>query len=216
MFRRPAHVIAYEEIQQAVAVVVKPQRGSAEAKMMAEAALRGDIDKRALAGVAEEAALADARDENIGEAVVIVIADGDAHPIQLHVEAGRLRDISESAVAIVAIEAQSAALALVAGPVHAVDEQNVLPAVGVVIKKGATGAECLRKKFPAECPAIVAKIDAGARGDINQAESEREVRHCREEARRREQREGRGAREKIAAIQERPAHGKLTRPLRMA
>ncbi len=77
----------------------------------------------------------------IGEAVVVVIADGDAHAVQLDIESCGFGDVGESAVAIVAIELQRGALAVVAGPVHAVDEQNVLPAVGFVIEKGAAGAE---------------------------------------------------------------------------
>src|SRR5207253_9466769 len=59
-------------------------------------------------------------------------------------------DIGKSAVAIVAVETQGRAPALVAGPVHAIDEQNVLPAVGVVIQKRATRAERLRKQLAAD------------------------------------------------------------------
>ena len=103
----------------------------------AESALGGDVGECAFAGVAKEAVLADAGDENVRKAVVVVIADGDAHAVHFNVETGAMGDVGESAVAIVAIEAQCGALALVLRPVHAVDQQDVQPAVRVVIEKRA-------------------------------------------------------------------------------
>ena len=96
-----------------------------------------DVDEMALAGVLEQAVLADAGDENVGEAVVVVIADGHAHAVHFDIKPGAARDVREGAVAIVAIEAQRGALALVPWPVHAVDQQDVLPAVAIVIEKRA-------------------------------------------------------------------------------
>ncbi len=67
---------------------------------------RGDVDEGAFAGVVEQAVLADAGDENVGKAVVVVVADGDAHAVHFEVEASALGDVGEGSVAIVAIEAQ--------------------------------------------------------------------------------------------------------------
>src|SRR5207247_2665472 len=134
-FRTPANVIADEDIEEPVAVVIKPQRGGAEALATKQRARAGGLDEGSFAGVAKEAALADASDENVGEAIVVVIADGHAHSVHLDVKPHAFGDIGKSAVAIVAVETQGRAPALVAGPVHAIDEQNVLPAVGVVIQK---------------------------------------------------------------------------------
>ena len=53
------------------------------------------------------------------------------------------------------------ALPLVAGPIHPVDEQDVLPAVGVVIEKCATGAESLGKQLAAVGAAVVLEMDSG-------------------------------------------------------
>ena len=45
------------------------------------------------------------RDQDVGEAVIVVVADGDAHAIHVwDVESSSVRDIAESAVAIVAVE----------------------------------------------------------------------------------------------------------------
>ena len=58
-----------------------------------------------------------------------------------------------------------------ARPVHAVHEQNVLPAIGVVIEKGATRAHGFRQHLAAKGAAIVMKPDAGARGRIGKTKS---------------------------------------------
>ena len=77
----PFYVIANEEIEQAVAIVIEPEGGGAEGLAAGEACCFGDFDEGAFGVVAEQAALADAGDENVGEAVVIVIADGYAHAV---------------------------------------------------------------------------------------------------------------------------------------
>ena len=60
-------------------------------------------------------------------------------------------------------------LALVARPVHAVDQQNVLPAVGVVIEERAAGAQRFGQELAAVGAAVVAEMDAGGFGDVDQA-----------------------------------------------
>src|SRR5439155_175009 len=62
----PANIIADEKIEQAVAVVIKPQGRCAEALMSEEAAGTRGVHESPFTGVAEETALTDAGDENIG------------------------------------------------------------------------------------------------------------------------------------------------------
>ena len=149
---RPLHVVADEQIEQAVAIEVQPHRRRAEGHASVQTAGFRRVHERALAGVAEQPVLADAGDKHVGEAVVVEVADGDAHAVQLDVEACGARDVGERAVPVVAIEAQRRSLLLVAGPVHAVDEQDVLPAVGVVVEERAArrrvsrAAACRRRR----------------------------------------------------------------------
>jgi len=86
----PANVIADEKIEEAVAVVIEPEGGGAEALLVEEAGFLRDVGEGAFAGVVEEAALADAGDENVGETVVVVIGDGDRHAVEFNVEAAAL------------------------------------------------------------------------------------------------------------------------------
>ena len=62
------------------------------------------------------------------------------------------------------------ALAAVIGPVHAVDQQDVEPAIAIVIEEGAAGAQGLGQVLGAECAAVVVEIDAGGGGDVGEAE----------------------------------------------
>ena len=133
----------------------------------------GDVDERALAGVAEQAVLPDAGDEQVGEAVVVEVADGDAHAVHLDVEPGAAGHVGEGAVAVVAVQPQRRSLALVAGPVHAVDEQDVLPAVGVVVEERAAGAERLGQELAAVGAAVVPELEAGGGGDVDEPEAGR-------------------------------------------
>ena len=48
-----------------------------------------------------------------------------------------------------------------AWPVHAINKENVLPAVAVIVEKGAAGAERLRKKLASVGAAVVLELDAG-------------------------------------------------------
>ena len=215
-FGRPLHVVADEQIEQAVAIVVEPQRGGAEALALAEAGGVGDVDERALAGVAEESVLADAGDEDVGKAVVVVVADGHAHAVEFDIETGAGGYVGEGAVAVVAVEPKRGAGFLVSGPVGTIDQKNVLPAVAIVVEKGAAGAESFGQELSAEGSAVVLEVDAGRIGDVGEAKSESIARPLI-------------ARRRIAAAkaattmqsrhssQERPAiHGTFTSPARIA
>jgi hypothetical protein len=60
----------------------------------------------------------------------------------------------KGSVAIVAVELQRAALALVAGPIHAVDQQNVEPAVVVVIEERAARAQVSGRYLAPNAPLL--------------------------------------------------------------
>ena len=56
-----------------------------------------------------------------------------------------------------------------AGPVHAVDEQDVLPAVGVVVEERAAGAHRLGQELAAVGAVAVPELQAGTRRDVDEA-----------------------------------------------
>ena len=154
----------------------------------------------------EQPVLAHGGDQDIGEAVVVVIGHRHAHAVHLHRQAGALGHVGEGAVAIVAVELEGAALALVAGPVHAVHQQDVEPAIAIVIEKRAAGPHGLGQILGAERAAVVMEVDARRGGDIGQPEAQ---------ARRRAGSAGRSAKPEPAKKRP-PVHAMLTKPSRMA
>src|SRR5205814_673110 len=102
------------------------------------------------------------------------------------------------------------ALTLVPRPVHAVDEQNVGPAVRVVVEKSTARSHRLGQQLAAEGPAVVTELKAGRSGDVGQREAGLLLREC--VVRPRGGRECRAARpQTVATLQ-----GSVTRPLLIA
>ena len=66
----------------------------------------GYIGESSVAVVVEEMALADGSNKDVVEAVVVVIADRDAHAEERDVQSGFARHVREGAVAIVVVELQ--------------------------------------------------------------------------------------------------------------
>src|SRR5438105_15308201 len=104
-------------------------------------------------------------------AIVVVVAGRHTHSIHFNIKTGSTGYIGESSIAIVAIELERAAVALVAGPIRSVYEETVLPSVGVVIKEGTACAACFGKQLSAISAAIVAGLNAGRTSDIDQPNS---------------------------------------------
>ena len=80
-------------------------------------------------------------------------------------------DVGESSVAIVAIEPQRGAPLLVAGPIHSVDQKNVLPAVAVVVEEGASGAQRFGQKLSSKGAAVVLELNAGTGGYVDKSKA---------------------------------------------
>ena len=127
----------------------------------------GDVAEFAVAFVVEQAVAFERGDVDVVAAVVIVVADGDAHAVHLDVEAAAARDVGEGAVAIVAIERGGGAAAA-RGAVLAVDEQDVGPAVAIDVEEGAARAHGLGQILLARASAVVGEVDAGGGGDVGE------------------------------------------------
>src|SRR5260370_12693324 len=100
-------------------------------------------------------ALSVGSDEKIVEAVVVIVADGHAHSKQLDVEARLVRYVRERAVMIVVIELGCRVLLNMAGPVHAIHEKNVRPAVVVIINESHARSHGFPQEFLPTNPFVV-------------------------------------------------------------
>ncbi len=79
---------------------------------VSEAGFFGDVGEGAVAIIVQEHVVSPESDEEIGEAVVIVIAGADALAPSGERDTGFLGDVGESAVAIIVIEVAGGFLAL--------------------------------------------------------------------------------------------------------
>jgi len=104
--------------------------------------------------------------EKIVVAVVVVVADGNTESKHLDVESGLVRYIGESTVVIVVIKLGRGVLLGVAGPVHAVYEKNIRPAVIVVVNEGDAGSHSFWQEFLAERAIVVNEADSGELRDV--------------------------------------------------
>jgi len=96
------------------------------------------------------------------------------------------------------------------GPIHGIDEQNVWPAIGIVVEEGTAGTKRFGEQLAAIGAAIVLKMDTGLRSDIRELKAQRACGQRKRKA-------GRKNSKTKRIFQEFPAlHGRFTRPLRMA
>ncbi len=138
---RPAHVVADEEVEVAIAVGVEPCRARAPVVGLARHPGLGRDVVEASADVLEQHVLAHRRDVEVGPAVVVEVAGGDAHAVALHGEAGGRRGVGEVAGAIVRVEhhgrARRRPVRCRPRPGAAVHDDHVQIAVVVDVHEGA-------------------------------------------------------------------------------
>src|SRR5437016_1636541 len=116
-------------------------------------------------------ALANGCDKDIVEAIVVVIADGDAQSEKRNAKSRFCRDVGKCAVVAVVVKLRCCRRALrVTRPVLPVDEQNVWPSVVVVIEERNTRAHCFRQPLLSKRAVVVDKVDAGLSGDVTESD----------------------------------------------
>src|SRR5258708_6881024 len=111
-------------------------------------------------------ALPVSNNEKIVEAVVVIVADSHSHSHHFDVESCSVRHISERAVVIVVIKLGRRMLQNMAGPVHAVRQKNVRPAVVVIVNKGHARSHGFRQEFLPESTVVVNESNPGLLSDI--------------------------------------------------
>ena len=179
---RPFDVVRDEQVELAVVVIVKPQRAAGESRI-GHAGFRGDIGKLAVAQIAEKMIRSDRGDVDVHVAIVVVVADGAALAIDFKREPGLPGDIRESPILIVVIERRDRISRFVAGPVHRVDQQNVLPAVVVVVEKAGAAAHGFRQVLFSKRAVVVFEADARLGGHIGEFDRSRRPRGSRSRGR---------------------------------
>ena len=164
--RRPLHVIGDHQIQMPVFVVVDPGGAGAEFLRPQQSRFLRHIGERAVAIVVKQMALPVSGDKKIVIAIIVIVAHRHAHPEEFDVEPRLVRHIGECAVMIVMIELRRRVFLLVPGPVHSVNQENVRPAVVVVIDEGHARSHRLGKIFLTERAVVVDEADSSPLRDV--------------------------------------------------
>ena len=148
-------ILADEQIQPPVIVVVEPHRARAPSGG-GDAGLLRHIGKRPIAVIVIQDAPSILRHVHVGEAVTVVVAHRNALPVASSGNTRFLGDVGKGAVAIVAIKRiPQRRVGIVEVALSAVDEIDVHPPVIVVIQKRAACAGGLRQIFLGRFPSRV-------------------------------------------------------------
>jgi len=148
-------------------VVLAARRAFGESRI-GHARFRGYVGKLAVAQVAEKMVRSDRSDVDVHSAVVVIVAHGTALAVDFQRESGLFGYIRERSVLVVVIKRGIGFSGLMAWPIHGVDQQNVLPAVIVVVEETGPAAHGLRQILFSEGAGVVLEVDAGLGGNVGE------------------------------------------------
>ena len=171
---RPAGIVANEQVQVAVVIVVAPGGAEGPVQFGSQVSHSGTgrhIRERAVVVVAEQMIAAISGDVEVGPTVVVVVCDGDPLPIaEIPLQSRPFRHIRKRAVPIVAVK--DTALGEVrfrpgrAGGRSSLHGEDVQEAIVVVVEKGHAAARRLNKSVPPRRAVRVGPVQAGRAADV--------------------------------------------------
>ncbi len=143
----PFHITGHKKIEMAVVIEIEKTGGDGPSATR-DSRFGGDIREGSIAVVVIQDVLSVARDEEIGIAIIVVVADRDAHAVVASARARQacgFRRVREAAIFILAIKAIPVARVGTikflwkqhrAGHAPAIYQKNVEQAVVVVVEQG--------------------------------------------------------------------------------
>src|SRR5207249_2329263 len=163
---RPLHVIRNHQIELAVAIVINP--GCAGGKFVRSPETRRfrDIGECTVPVVMKQMTLAQPTDEEVVEAIVVVISDRNSQSEHRNCQACFAGYIREGTVVVVVIKLQSARRAGMPRPIFAVDQNDIGPTVVVIIYERTARPHSFRQIFLSKCAVVVSEMDASLQGDV--------------------------------------------------
>src|ERR1035438_3838404 len=163
----PLQVIQHEEVQEAVIVHVHPgsgngpQRAEFRVATLVQSRFLRDIGERAVAVVVIQRIPVNARDKQVGVAVVVVIAGSHADVKAGTGQTGGIGNICKNTFAVVTEQTVSIfwRVLLQSGDVGAISEEDVGPAIAVVVEDRDTAGHSLRSITSRRLVAVELKSD---------------------------------------------------------
>ena len=175
----PVHVAGDEEVEPAVVVVVQEPGAGAPLSRSHSGGFR-HVRERAVPVVTVERVSAEVGDVDVCEAVVVVVADRDAHAVVVLRHAGEaslLRHVGKRAIGVLVIEAVPEARARLVRQfvrrhrvidLRAVGEEHVQAIVVVVVQQGHAAAHGLHQVLVRRRRVAMREVDAGRLRDVGE------------------------------------------------
>ena len=169
---RPLDVVADEQVEKAIAVEVEPQRRRAEGRSSGQAARAGSTSTNVPLPVLRNSRFCPTQViSRSGKPSLLKSPTATPMPYS-STSRPALRVTSENVpLRLLRNRPSVDRCRLMAGPVHAVDQQDVLPAIAVVVQKGAARAQRLGQELLAESAVVMLEQQTRARGHVDQPES---------------------------------------------
>src|SRR5581483_9628404 len=179
VFEGSIHVASDKNIEPSVVVVIEEARAGTPVAA-SNSGFVGDIGKGSVAVVVIKNVAAVAGDVEIFETVVVVVADSHAHAVEVlrhSAKTGTFGHIGESAVRVLVVQAIPEFLAGLIrrlsvghriGELGAVGEEDIQPAVVVVIEGGHAAAHGFDQVFVRSGGILLDEIDMALRGDVSE------------------------------------------------
>ena len=167
--RRPAHVVHDQEVEAAVVVVVEPAAGHGPLAA-ADARPPRHVLEPTVAAIVQQLVLSHAGDEEIDVTVVVVVGRGGPHGIPDTSYACVVGDVRKPHPAVVAIETVgvNGGCFLERRRLRAVREEDVGPAVTVVVEDGKPAGRTFDEVFAGTGGVMVDELQTGRGGDLAQ------------------------------------------------
>ena len=172
-FPGPLDVVAHEQIELSVIVVIQPGRtGAPVVGRTAHACLQGRLPEFPVAFVVKKMIAPDRGDEYVVQSIVVVVANRNTHAVKTHVESRTGGGVGEMPRAIVVIEGVRGRLfpfGNMPGPPGRIHEKQVGRAIVIVVEEGHASAHGFGQELVAISAVVVDEDDPGFSGDVGES-----------------------------------------------
>src|SRR5262249_21234237 len=164
----PFDVVADKQVQLSILVVIEPNGARGESGIV-YAGPSGNVLKLAVALIAEQMIRTEAGYINVYEAVIVVVGDRTTKPVHFDRKPCLAGHVGKSTVTVVVVKRGIRLLALMIGPVHRIDQQDVLPTIVVVVQERASGSNGFGQELLAVSTAVVLELNPCLRGNVGKS-----------------------------------------------
>ena len=174
------HIVSHVQVEPAVTIYVNkgapgaPRPGAAQ-----DARLLGDLVEGAVSAVAKQKVSSEPGDEQVIRAVIIEVSHAAAHRVAVDRDASTSGDVGEAAIPEISVQPAPRPLSGLGEVVPGADQEEILPAVAIVIEEAAATTHRLHDRQWDTMAVGVAEVDPALGCYVHEAEWRRSRRRSR-------------------------------------